>query len=186
MTQYVDIEEFNTLKSAYVDTKKTLTDTVELLANALKRISQLENTLYAKNEDGEIIKNEDNKPILNALVPIEKPLEDKTQELPIIPETTLEHKACAIVEHLKEKVKPRNDAVFMKSSEIIEFLKTDLPENLRLKEDVRNPRQVKKDILEKAVKLFSDTVFIIKNKSGNKVTGIALKPSGKRRDTYGS
>lgn len=86
---------------------------------------------------------------------------------------------------MKEKVKPRNDAIFMNSNEIINFLKCELPEDLRLKEDIRNPRQVKKDILEKAIKLFSDTVFIIKNKSGNKVTGIALKPSVKRRDTYG-
>jgi hypothetical protein len=64
MTQYVDIEEFNALKSAYIDTKKTLTDTVELLANALKRISQLEKSLFAHDEDGEIIKSED-KPILS-------------------------------------------------------------------------------------------------------------------------
>ena len=55
---------------------------------------------------------------------------------------------------------------------------------MRLKEDARNPRQAKKDILEKAVKLFSNTIMIIKNKSGNKVTGIALKPSVNRKDTY--
>jgi len=110
---------------------------------------------------------------------------DKSIELPIVPETTLEHKACAIVEHLKEKVKPRNDAIFMNSNEIINFLKCELPEDLRLKEDIRNPRQAKKDILEKAMKLFSDSVQIIRNKSGNKVTGIALKPSVWRTDTYG-
>ena len=117
--------------------------------------------------------------------PLNKPADNIKIELPVIPETTLENKACALVEHLIEKVKPRNDAVFLKSNEIIEFLKNDLPENLRLKEDIRNPRQAKKDILEKAVKLFSDTVFIIKNKSGNKVTGIALKPSVKRTDSQG-
>ena len=110
---------------------------------------------------------------------------DKSIELPVVPETTLEHKACAIVEHLKEKVKPRNDAIFMNSNEIIKFLKCELPEDLRLKEDIRNPRQAKKDILEKAIKLFSNSVQIIRNKSGNKVTGIALKPSVWRTDTYG-
>jgi len=62
-------------------------------------------------------------------------------------------------------------------------MKCKLPENLRLKEDARNPKQAKKDILEKAVKLFSDTIMIIKNKSGNKVTGIALKLSVNRRYT---
>ena len=90
-------------------------------------------------------------------------------------------KASALIEHLKEKVRPRNDAVFMNSKEIIKFMKSELPEDLRHKDDIRNPRQAKKDILEKAVKLFSDSVFIIRNKSGNKVTGIALKPSGSRR-----
>jgi hypothetical protein len=118
---------------------------------------------------------------------IEQPLSKSTEsieiELPVIPSTTLEHKASALIEHLKEKVKPRNDAVFMNSNEIINFLKCELPEGLRIKEDIRNPRQAKKDILEKAVKLFSNSVMIIKNKSGNKVTGIALKPSVKRRYT---
>ena len=120
---------------------------------------------------------------------IEQPLNKSTEsieiEVPVIPNTTMEHKASALIEHLKDKVKPRNDAVFMNSNEIINFLKCKLPEDLRLKEDIRNPRQAKKDILEKAVKLFSNSVMIIKNKSGNKVTGIALKPSVKRTDSQG-
>jgi hypothetical protein len=120
-----------------------------------------------------------------ALIVTEKPTESITSEIPIIPNTSLEIKASAIVEHLKEKVKPRNDAVFMNSNEIINFMKCELPENMRLKEDARNPRQAKKDLIEKAIKLFSDSVQIIRNKSGNKVTGIALKPSVKRTDTYG-
>jgi hypothetical protein len=115
--------------------------------------------------------------------PLDKPAESIKIDMPVIPETTLERKACKLVEHLTENVKPRNDAVFMNSREIVNYLKTELPEDLRLKEDIRNPRQVKKDILEKAVKLFSDTVAIIKNKSGNKVTGIVLKPSMKCRYT---
>jgi hypothetical protein len=118
---------------------------------------------------------------------IEQPLNKSTErieiEVPVIPSTTLEHKANALIEHLKEKVKPRNDAVFMNSREIITFLKNDIDEDLRLK-DIKNPRQAKKDILEKAVKLFSDSVQIIRNKSGNKVTGIALKTYGNRTDTY--
>jgi len=117
--------------------------------------------------------------------PLNKPTESIKIELPVIPSTTLEHKASALIEHLKEKVRPRNDAVFMNSNEIINFLKCELPEDLRLKEDIRNPRQAKKDILEKAVKLFSDSVQIIRNKSGNKVTGIALKPSVFRMDSQG-
>jgi hypothetical protein len=114
--------------------------------------------------------------------PLRKPTDSIEIEVPVIPNTTLEHKASALVEHLKEAVKPRNNEVFMNSREILTFLKNDIDEDLRLK-DIKNPRQAKKDILEKAVKLFSDSVQIIKNKSGNKVTGIALKPSVKCRYT---
>ncbi len=179
MTQYVTIEEFNSLKSAHEDT-------VELLANAMQRITQLENALFFHDSEGEIIKDDKDKPVLsqNLTTVTEKPREEIIDETPVIPHTSLELKAVSIVEHLKENVKPRNDAVFMNSREIINYLKTEIPEELRLK-DIRNPRQAKKDILEKAVKLFSNTVMIIKNKSGNKVTGIALKPSVKCTDTYG-
>ena len=55
-------------------------------------------------------------------------------------------------------------------------------DELRLK-DITSPRQAKKDILERAVKLFPNIVCIVKNKSGNKVTGIALTPSAKRMYT---
>ena len=136
---------------------------------------------FPTDSEGELIKDENELPVL-AIAPTRKPIEEKTDESPIIPQTSLELKAAAIVEHLKEKVKPRNNEVFLNSREIITFLKNEIPEELRLK-DIKNPRQAKKDILEKAVKLFSSSVMIIKNKSGNKVTGIALKPSAKCRYT---
>jgi len=91
-------------------------------------------------------------------------------------------KACELVEHFKEDVKPRNNEVFMNSREIINYLKTELPEELRLK-DIRNPRQAKKDILERAVKMFHNTVCIVMKKSGNKATGLALTQSAKRMNT---
>jgi hypothetical protein len=188
------VEIFNTIVKlpAVKDTLFSLF--AEFLATSelkvLKRISTVETVLGLVSPDFE--EEEEHEPTIpeqiNLLTkrvehPLDKPAESIKTELPIVPETTLEHKACAIVEHLKEKVKPRNDAVFMNSNEIINFLKCELPEDLRLKEDIRNPRQAKKDILEKAVKLFSDTVAIIRNKSGNKVTGIVLKPSVKCRYT---
>lgn len=154
----------------------------------LKRLSTVETALGFNDPEDE---DEDEEPTIpdqikalsekieNASV---KPQEEPEIDLPVVPETTLERKACALVEHLKEKVKPRNDQVFLNSKEIISFMKTELPEDLRLKE-VRNPRQAKKDLLEKAEKLFADTVMIITNLSGNKVKGIALKPSVKRKHT---
>jgi hypothetical protein len=173
-------ERFNAMEERIQFLESELIETKELLALSLKRNTQLENALFSHDSEGEIIRDKDNQPVLNGTNSTEKPTEEKVPELPVIPTTSLEIKASAIVEHLKEKVKPRNNAVFMNSNEIINFLKCELPESMRLKEDARNPRQAKKDILEKAVKLFSNSIMIIKNKSGNKVTGIALKPSVKR------
>jgi hypothetical protein len=161
--------------------------------NLVKRVAAVE-TVTGLNDFSDFDEEEDHVPTIPEQIkelanrieqPLTKPFDSIKIELPVIPSTTLEHKASALIEHLKEKVKPRNDAVFMNSNEIINFLKRELPEDLRLKDDIRNPRQAKKDLLEKAVKLFSDSVLIIRNKSGNKVTGIALKPSANRRDTYG-
>jgi hypothetical protein len=170
------------LEAELVEVKSGLDDNKELLAISLKRNTQLENAIFEHDSEGEILLDSDNQPVLNTPVAPEKSIEEKTPELPIIPSTTLEIKAASLVEYLKEDVKPRNGEVFLNSREIINYLKTEITEELRLK-DIRNPRQAKKDILEKAVKLFSDTVLIIRNKSGNKVTGIALKPSVKCRYT---
>ena len=155
----------------------------------IKRISELEKVTglydFEEEDDHDPTIPEQIKQLANRIEqPLNKSPESIKLDLPIIPETSLEHKAYALVEHLKEKVKPRNNEVFLNSREIITFLKNEIPEDLRLK-DIKNPRQAKKDILEKAVKLFSNSVMIIKNKSGNKVTGLALKPSGKCMDTYG-
>lgn len=150
----------------------------------LQRLSSMEtvlglNDLADEDEDEPTIPEQIKQLSEKIEKPPKRPPEEKEIDLPFIPETTLERKACALVEHLREKVQPRNNEVFLNSREIVSFLKTEVPEELRLK-DVRNPRQVKKDILEKAVKLFSDTVMIVRNRSGNKVTGIALKPLAKR------
>jgi hypothetical protein len=192
LPMFVAIEErFNTmeariksLENENMEIKVELLETKELLAISLKRNTQLENAIFEHDADGEIIRDKDNQPAMNVTKLTDKPIESITSAAPIILHTTLEIKAAALVEHLKEYVKPRSGEVFLNSREIINYLKTEIPEELRLK-DIKNPRQAKKDILEKAVKLFSDTVLIIRNKSGNKVTGIALKPSVKRRDTYG-
>jgi len=89
-------------------------------------------------------------------------------------------KACEITEHLKSNWKLRNNEVFMNSRETNNYIKTELGIT-----NAKNLRQVKKDILERAVKLFPNIVCIVRSKSGNKETGIALKPSAKRTDTYG-
>ena len=152
----------------------------------LKRLSVVETDLGHNDLDIE----EEHKPTIQEQIKelsnrIEQPLNKSTEEEITefyIPHTTLDLKASELVRHLKEDVKPRNNEVFMNSREIINYLKTAIPEELRLK-DIRNPRQAKKDILERAVKMFSGIVCIVKNKSGNKVSGIALTQSAKRTYT---
>jgi hypothetical protein len=176
MTQCVDIEEFNALKSAYIDTKKTLNDTVELLANALKRISQLENTLFAKNEDGEIIKNEDNKPVLSPdlqanVSPIE-PLKDGPT---LSPKTTLEKKAVAFAEWLLKKPYSPAGVIQADDKEIKEFINTELPEKLRGKD--KSDRKIKMRIINKVRELYPGKIEISKNQYGRHETRVFVKNS---------
>jgi hypothetical protein len=122
----------------------------------------------------------------NAVIATGKPTEEKAPELPVIPTTSLDLKAEAIVTHLKEEIKPSwSGNVVINNPDFYTFFKEKVADGLRWKPDLRNPRQAKKEILERAVKLYPDLVEIIKNKSGNMITGIALKPSANRRDTYG-
>jgi hypothetical protein len=62
-------------------------------------------------------------------------------------------------------------------------MKNTISENLRWKPDLINLRDAKRDILNRAVKMYPNLLELKKSKLGNKVTGIALKVSGNRRDT---
>ena len=154
----------------------------------LKRLAVVETDLG--HNDLADFEEEEHKPTIPEQIKelsyrIEQPLNKNTEETIqdfYIPHTTLDLKAYELVRYLKEDVKPRNNEVFMNSLEIVNYMKTIIPEELRLK-DIRNPRQAKKDILERAVKIFPNIVCIVKNKSGNKVTGIALTQSAKRMYT---
>jgi hypothetical protein len=90
------------------------------------------------------------------------------------PKTTLENKACQLVEHLKNKVVSRNGEIYLTTKETIHFLKNTIKEEYRLK-DIQNPRQAKKDIIEKAKQLFYDCIFLDKKKHGNKDVRIVYK-----------
>lgn len=174
---FVPLSEFNALKSAYLDT-------VELLANALKRISQLETTLFKKDEDGEILRDMEDKPIVALTKATQKPQEEPKPEAPIIPSSTLELKAEALTTYLKEKVKPNwAGDIVLNASDFYDFMKKTISEKLRWKPDLRNMRQAKKEIFNKAVEMYPLILEIVKSGSGNKTTGIALKKSGKRSNT---
>jgi hypothetical protein len=176
------------LKEEIKDLRATLNDTQELLANACLKIKVIENSIFAKNEDGDII-HEDNKPVISfesARVIVPATMEPEINEDLLIQNTTLTQKANAIYEYLKEKIKPNwagkkvleNEGIYSFFFEIIE-------DKLRWPDKLRGKRTAKKSIIERAVELHPDELEIVKNKSGNKITGLALKPSLKRIDAYG-
>jgi hypothetical protein len=178
---YVSIEDYNELKSSYIDT-------VGLLANAMKRITQLEDALFLHDSEGELVKNDYDKPVLsqNITTISEKPIEEKKDENPIIANTTLTKKASALTEYLEKKTKANwSGKIVLENQDIYTFFKEIIQEDLRWPERMKGYRGAKKLIIERAQELFPHKVEVVRNKSGNKITGLALKPSVKRTDTYG-
>lgn len=90
-----------------------------------------------------------------------------------MPTSKTEIRAVALVEHLKT-MPERNHAVFLTSREIMDFLKDNLPEECRVNSKVKNPRQIKKDVIEKAVEMYPE-VFTSKRKTGNHEVRIVCK-----------
>jgi hypothetical protein len=86
---------------------------------------------------------------------------------------------------LKNKVKPNwSGKTVIENEGIYSFFFELIEEKLRWPEKLRGKRTAKKSIIERAVELHPDELELVKNKSGNKITGLALKPSVKRIDTY--
>ena len=168
--KYVSIEEYEDLKAGYGDI-------VELLANANKHITQLENALFSTDSEGELVRDETNKPVIspNLTKAHEKPTEEEKSEPEITARTTLELKAVSLVCKLRIKPRSRTGEVFMDNSELNNFLTKELPEELR--SDDSNLRRVKKRVIEKAKSLFPDSILINKSKYGRHETRIVLKES---------
>jgi hypothetical protein len=175
------------LKEEIKDLRATLNDTQELLANACLKIKVIENSIFAKNEDGDII-HEDNKPVVyfeSSRVILPANQEPEINEDLLIQNTTLTQKANAIYEYLKEKVKPNwSGKKVIENEGIYSFFFEIIKEELRWPDKLRGKRTAKKSIIERAVELHPDELELVKNKSGNKITGLALKPSLKRTDAY--
>ena len=80
------------------------------------------------------------------------------EQIPL-PETKTELRACKVAEKLKGKK-------FLSSREIVNYLKYDIEDKLRVKEGT-NARQIKKEVLDKVIKLFPNT-FLDKKKCGRR------------------
>jgi hypothetical protein len=172
------------LEKENMEIKAELLETKELLAISLKRNTQLENAIFSHDSEGDILLDFDNNPVLNVTTSTEKPTEEKAPELSIIPSTTLDLKAEAIITHMQQEIKPNwGKEIVMNTTDIYTFFKEKVTDKLRWKPDLRNPRQAKKEIIERATKMYPDLIEVRKSK-GNKVTGIALKTSGLSSHTY--
>ena len=112
-------------------------------------------------------------------------MEPEINEDLLIQNTTLTQKANAIYEYLKEKIKPNwAGKKVLENEGIYSFFFEIIDEKLRWPDKLRGKRTAKKSIIERAVELHPDELEIVKNKSGNKITGLALKPSIKRTEAY--
>jgi hypothetical protein len=187
-TGYVTLDQFNEVvnffKAELAEVKADLLETKELLAISLKRNTVLEKALFSHDSEGELVLDENESPVLsqNHTRAKEKPAETEPEVTPTI-ETTLDLKACAVVEYLKEEMKPNDFGEFVIGrKELSTFMQGIIEEGLRVK---KVSRQLKADLFERAVKLFPSIVYIRKSSSGNKTKMLALKTSQKRTITYG-
>lgn len=154
---FVSLADFNDLKAAYAET-------VEMLANAMKRITQLENAIFKHDEEGEIIKDAEDEPVIS--------LETvKAPEKPVVikePETRTEHRAALLVKELEASKKD-----YLSTNEIIHFLKAKLPESCKLNK-VKNIWKVKQDVIKTAKEMYPDVDYD-KKKYGHKDVRLVLK-----------
>jgi hypothetical protein len=116
-----------------------------------------------------------------AVIATEKHTETEPEVTPTI-ETTLDMKACAVVEYLKEEMKPNDFGEFVIGrKELSTFMQGIIEDGLRVQ---KVSRQLKADLFERAVRLFPQLVYIKKSPSGNKTKLLALKTSAKRTITH--
>jgi hypothetical protein len=141
----------------------------------VQRISTVE-TVLGLNDFSDL-EDEDRSPSLPERISL---LEEKLPELqgtPIkhsdnIPTSKTEIRACKLVERLKQA----RDSVggkFLSSAEIVGFLRNGLEDALKVK-DGQNVRQIKKEVLEKAAKMFPD-VRINQKSTGRRDLRLVLK-----------
>lgn len=141
----------------------------------IKRIADLEN-ITGLNDFSDF-EDEDREPTLPERISL---LEEKLPELqgsPVklsdnTPTCKTEIRAFKLVERLK-KARENAGNKFLSSAEIIGFLKSGIDDALRVKEG-QNVRQIKKEVLEKAARMFPE-VFVSQKTTGRKDLRLVLK-----------
>ena len=172
---YVSIEDYNELKAEVISLKAENTelkasylDADELLANAMKRITQLEGGLFLHNSDGELIKDDEDKPIISLKIESEV-IEDAEKET-FTPSGKTEKGAIEIIK-FAATMKPFNGGKFINNSMLHHFRKNVLPEELRPTE--KGAREWKKQVLS-IVKRIAPDAWTDTKKDGNRGTRIVF------------
>jgi len=89
--------------------------------------------------------------------------------------TKTEIRAHLLVEHLKKDGQERSGGRFLSSEEIVPFLRYGIDEPYRVQEG-QNIRQTKKEVLDKAIKLFQNNVFLNQKSHGRRNVRIIYRP----------
>jgi hypothetical protein len=116
-----------------------------------------------------------NEPVADAKLvtePVQK--EHIPEPVPILT-TKTEIRAYLLTEHLKNDVQERIGGKFLSSEEIVSFLRYDIEEPYRVLEG-QNIRQTKTEVLDKAVKLFPNNIFLSQKSYGRRNVRIIYRP----------
>jgi hypothetical protein len=148
----------------------------------LKRLAAVE-TMLGLNDYSDFGNEEHELTIPEQLSLLAERIDDMTElaKRESIPEpvpiltTKTEIRAHLLVEHLKNDVQKRYGGKFLSSEEIVSFLRYDIDESYRVKEG-QNIRQTKKEVLDKAVKLFPNNFFLNQKSHGRRNVRIIYRP----------
>ena len=149
----------------------------------LKRISTLETSLGFNDLD---LDDDDHEPTIPEQIkalserseqPLSRPTISIKMDTEIIPQTVTEHRASELITHLNNDIAPRNGEVFLTSREIMTYLRDGIKAEYRIRKTVKNIRQVKKDVIEKAVEMFTTSVSLSKKSNGHKEVRVVLRQS---------
>jgi len=91
----------------------------------------------------------------------------------VVPRTSLEQKATEFALYVRDNA-TKTGKPYLDSKEIMSFLKNDLPEPLRMG-NIQNPRQFKKDVIEKAKDMFP-FISLSKKKNGRRNVRVVYEP----------
>ena len=148
----------------------------------LKRLTAVE-TLLGLNDYSDFENEEREITIPEQLSILAERIDNVTEPAPRepIPEpvqiltSKTEIRAHLLVEHLKNDVLERQGSKFIGSKEVVHFLKNEIPIDYRVG-DIQNIRKVKKDVFEKARKMYPDNVLLNKKTTGRKDVRLIFRP----------